>query len=179
MVIQGKNGAGKSTLAYACARRGYQVLAEDIVYAKIRPEGSRLWGMPWKIHLLPDAQQFFPELADQEARVQINGEMKLEIDLEALWPGSTVISAEPGLAILVKRDTHGPTRIEPVSLDRALQEAEVLWSWATGWSDEHERGIQGLFEGGAYYLHVNDAPDKVVDALDHLVNAVRRGKTHP
>ena len=176
MVIQGKNGVGKSTLAYACARRGYQVLAEDIVYAKIRPEGPKLWGMPWRIHLLPDAQQFFPELADQEACVQLNGEMKLEIDLEAFWPNSTVISAEPGLVILAKRSTHGATRIEPVSFDQALQEAELLWSWTTGWSDEHERGIQRLFKGGVYDLHVNDAPDKVVDALDDLVHTVRRGK---
>ena len=179
MVIQGQNGAGKSTLAYACARRGYKILAEDVVYAKIRPEGPLLWGMPWKIHLLPDARQFFPELAGQEARLQINGEMKLEFDLEDFWPGSTVTSTEPGLAILVKHGTHGPTYIEPVSFDQALQEAEVLWMWMTGWSDEHERGTQQLFEGGVYNLHVNDAPDKVVDALDHLVDTVRRGKTHP
>ena len=60
VVLCGDAGAGKSTLAFACARRGYQALAEDALFLQVGADGGRLWGMPWRLHLLPDSQRLFP-----------------------------------------------------------------------------------------------------------------------
>lgn len=63
ILLAGRSTAGKSTLCYACVRDGFRLLAEDVVYVS-RRHGVRLWGVPWHMHLLPDAARFFPELAD-------------------------------------------------------------------------------------------------------------------
>jgi hypothetical protein len=168
VLLQAHNGTGKSTLTYACARRGYQVLTEDMVQVKVRPGGVELWGLPWRLHLLPDAKRFFPELAGLEP-IQFNNDSKLEVDLEALLPGSPVIHAAPGLAVLVVRGTPGPTRLEPISFMQALQASEIIWTWEIGWTPELERGSQELLKGGTYRLHMNGTPDEAVDALDALV----------
>src|SRR5262249_23698400 len=53
-LLVGPSAIGKSTLCYACARAGFSLLAEDVVYVSLR-DRPRLWGNPWRIHLLPDA----------------------------------------------------------------------------------------------------------------------------
>jgi hypothetical protein len=174
LILQGPNNTGKSTLAYACARRGYQVLTEDIVHVKVRPEGVTLWGAPWKLHLLVDAQLFFPELSNLTPALQINGEWKLEVDLESLYPHSTLVQTRPGLMVLAERGTAGRTRIEPVSREQALSHSEIIWPWQTGWSEALERGSQSLLDGGTFRLHINGTPDDAVDALDGLVAVTSR-----
>ena len=81
VLLTGRDGVGKSTLAYACVRAGFQLVAEDIVFAE---EGApiRVWGNPWHIHLLPDAPALFPELAGAERTVLLNGETKLRIRVQ-------------------------------------------------------------------------------------------------
>jgi len=169
MILQGPNNTGKSTLAYACVRRGYQVLTEDVVHVKIRPEGAVLWGSPWKLHLLVEAQRFFPELSHLKPALQINGEWKLEVDLETLFPQSTLTQARPGVVILLERGSGGYTRFEPISREEAMNHSEIIWPWKIGWTDELELGSQSLLDGGTFRLHMNGNPDGTVDVLDQLV----------
>ena len=173
VTLQGRNNTGKSTLAYACARRGYQVLTEDVVHIKVRPESVALWGSPWKLHLLVDAQRLFPELSGLSPALQINGEWKLEVDLESLYPQSTVVQARPGLMVLLVRGSGGLTRVEPISREQALSHSEIIWPWQTGWTAELERGSQSLLDGGTLRLHINGTPDQAVDALDSLIEEAR------
>ncbi len=173
IILQGRNNTGKSTLAYACARRGYQVLAEDVVHVKVRPEEVTLWGSPWKLHLLTDAPRFFPELSPLTPALQINGEWKLEVDLENRFPGSTTVQAKPGLIMMAVRGTSGPTRVEPVSRSEAMDHSEIVWPWQNGWTDDLELGTQSLLDRGVYRLHINGSPDEAVDALDELLETAR------
>ncbi len=169
LVLTAATGTGKSTLTYACARRGYRVLTEDMVQVKVRPEGVTLWGMPWRLHLLPSVKLLYPELANLEP-VQVNREWKLVVDLEARFPNSTMTHADPGLVVLLTRGEHGATHIEPVSRAEALTELEVVWPWEIGWTDEMEQGAARVV-GGAYRLFMNGSPDEAVDALDTLAAA--------
>jgi hypothetical protein len=173
VTLLGKAGSGKSTLAYACVRRGYQLLAEDGLMVKCRSEGASLWGMPWKLHLLPDAKRFFPELKGEQPRLQVNGEWKLEVMLEAYHPGSTASSAKPGpFVFLARGDSPGPTRLETAAFQEALDAFEVVWPWWVGWTDAMEQQLPRLLERGTYRLWMHGSPDEAVDCLDALLAAL-------
>jgi hypothetical protein len=163
VVLHGPAGAGKSTLAIACARRGFGVVAEDAVFVRRTSSGLELWGLPWTQRLLPDAPRFFPELADLVARPQPNGETKVQVDLDAAYPGRAVPCARAGPVLLVTRGP-GPTRLEAVPAGDA--DLELLWPFDGGWTPAHEATAAGLLAGGCFRLHVGGTPDEAVDLLD-------------
>lgn len=185
IILQGRAGVGKSTLAYACARRGYQVLAEDSVQVKVGRGDVHLWGAAWKLHLLPDVVGFFPELSDQEIYLDMNGETKLEVALEELWGGSTITDAEPGVIILLSRDVNKPMRLERIKIPASEPVLEVIWSWPQGWDKAMNEGAQLLLQGGIYRLNLNGHPEQCVEILDALVDSltgprrVTEGKRNP
>lgn len=168
IILAGKEGAGKSTLAFACARRGYQVLSEDAIFAQKTRVGMRLWGMPWRLHLLPDSKQLFPELEKEQPRVRLSGEWKLEIDLEAMFPGSTVTNALPGLVLFMERGTPPAIQFQPMPFEEALEALEIVWPWAVGWTNEMDQGMRDLLEGKAYRFWIEGSPDDIVDMMDTL-----------
>ncbi len=169
VLLHGKAGSGKSTLAYACARRGYQLLSEDAVQVKALSTGTQFWGAPWKLHLLPDARRFFPELRDCDSILQTSGEWKIEIDLESLYPGCTISRAEPGVLVFLERGDQNLNCIHPIDRAQALKEFEVIWSWETGWNERMEEASQELLANGAYRLYINGSPDEAVNSLDALL----------
>jgi hypothetical protein len=63
----------------------------------------------------------------------------------------------------------GPTRIQRLAGNEALESFEVVWPWWVGWTDEMERQLPRLLSHGAYRLRVQGPPDDIVDALDGLV----------
>jgi hypothetical protein len=166
-VIGGPAGSGKSTLAMACARRGFGVFAEDVVFARVLPASIELWGMPWTQRLLPDARDLIPEIAGIEGRRQPNGEVKLEVDLDSVFPGRAVPCAQAGPLVELVRDSGGPTRIEPIEAD-----LELLWPWDGGWSPDHQRSAARLAAQPRYRLHMNASPDAAVDALETLLDVL-------
>lgn len=83
VILAGPSTVGKSTLAYAAARAGLRVLAEDTVHLQARPQ-LRVWGLPGYIHLPVDARERFPELRDMEPALVAAGREKLVIDLRDL-----------------------------------------------------------------------------------------------
>ena len=166
ILFQGSAGRGKTTLAYACARRGFQLLGEDGVLVECGPAGYRLWGSPWKIHLLPDAINFFPELQDEEPRLQINREWKLEVDPEKYFPGSTTTNSEPGCVVFLERGGDCETSIEPIDLAAAIDKFELIWPWSVGWTEELEDLESNLLKDRSYRLRINGSPDETVTILE-------------
>jgi hypothetical protein len=183
-ILQAPAGTGKSTLALACARRGWGLLAEDVVFARPvdGPGGDgplELWGMPWTQRLLPDAPRFFPELATATARLQANGEHKLEVDLDEHAPGTATPRAAAGPVVLLARDSGGPTRAEWLVPDDDPTEVEVLWPWEAGWTAAHERTAIRLLDHGVLRLHLNGTPDEGVDALEAALEVALDAEPHP
>ncbi|MCI0583227.1 MAG: hypothetical protein L0227_10120 [Chloroflexi bacterium] len=186
VILQAPAGTGKSTLALACARRGWGLLAEDVVFARpIQGEGRdgadgrlELWGMPWTQRLLPDAPRFFPELAAAPARLQASGEHKLEVDLDAHAPGAATPRALAGPIALLVRDSGGPTRAEWLGPGSAA-EVEVLWPWEAGWTAAHERTASSLLDGGLLRVHLNSTPDEAVEALEAALEGALAATTAP
>ncbi|HEX9371248.1 MAG TPA: hypothetical protein VF897_09585, partial [Roseiflexaceae bacterium] len=102
LLLVGPSAAGKSTLCYACLRAGFQLLAEDVVYVGMRA-GLRLWGNPWRIHLLPDARRLFPELAGRAPEIQANGKRKLAVDVAAFGADRVRRHVERAAVCLIER----------------------------------------------------------------------------
>lgn len=166
ILLRAPSGGGKTTLAYAGARRRFNALAEDVVWLDI--ERGIWWGTPWKFHLLPDARRLFPELADHEPLLQINGERKLEVDLEQVRAGSTTVSAQPGAVVFVERATGAASRLE--RLDPAA--AKSIWLTAvTGTETDfpnYHRHVDTLLSDNAYRLHSGDDIEASLDLLETL-----------
>ena len=172
VLVRGPSGAGKSTFTYACVRRGYQVVSDDVVHIGNGVE-PRAWGIPWRFQLLPDATRFFPELAGSEARLQPNGERKIDVDVARRFPGRAAPSAPLGPVLLLSR-RPGPTEIERVPDDEAASEVEPVWPWQVGWSATHQALLEGVVRNGVYRFATGAEPDAMVDALDaFLANEVR------
>jgi hypothetical protein len=100
-------------------------------------------------------------------------EEKIEIDLEAMYPGSTITHADPGPVIFLNRGTDRATELEPVDLEQARREFEIIWSWDHGWTEEMERASQGLLDRGVYRLTMNGSPDEAVDHLDAYLETLK------
>jgi hypothetical protein len=164
VLLRAHSGGGKTTLAYAAATQGnFQALAEDVVWL----DGRRnlWWGMPWSFHLLPDAKKLFPELSFYETVLQTNGEMKLEVNLENIRPGSTTVSARPQAVVLVERLVGGQSKLE------LLLSAEARAMWPAGSTGlemklpHHQAYLEALLKNKTYRLYFGDDIQTGVDLL--------------
>jgi hypothetical protein len=81
-LLCGDSGAGKSTLAYACARRGWTFICDDVVH--LTPGRQRIGvGGSQLIHLREPSRAFFPELEAFQSGIAPNGKRAIEIDAAA------------------------------------------------------------------------------------------------
>ena len=64
VLLLGDSGAGKSTLTFGCARLGWTLVSDDVVWMLRRHSGRRVLGLPHHIRLRPDCADLFPELFD-------------------------------------------------------------------------------------------------------------------
>jgi hypothetical protein len=167
VLLRAQSGGGKTTLAYASATRGsFQALAEDVVWLDSRR--NLWWGMPWSFHLLPDAKKLFGELAAYQPVLQTNGEMKLEVNLESIRPGSTAVSAQPQAVILVERLPGGKSRLEPI---QAVEARQVWPLGATGLEmklPHHSEHLESLFQHQIYRFYFGDDIQAGVDLLESV-----------
>jgi hypothetical protein len=167
IVLAGRSTAGKSTLCYACLREGFQLLSEDAVYVSREPR-LRLWGLPDRVHLLPDAVRFFPELADVPAETQPTGKFKLAIEVDRFGPDAAALHAERAVVCVVGRHDGAETRLEP--LDRAAAVAALSADPDPGFDlyDGAEDAAGALMAQGAYRLVVGNDPARAASALRAL-----------
>ena len=169
ILLAGRSTAGKSTLCYACLRDGFQLLAEDVVYASRAP-ALRLWGVPWQIHLLPDAVRFFPELADIPAEVQANGKFKLAVDTAHFGPARAICHAERAVVCVVERHAAAEALLEPI--DPAVAVATLSGNRESGFDlyDGTRAVAEALAARGAYRLTVGSDLACATAALRRLAD---------
>lgn len=169
LLLVGRSTAGKSTLCYAGLRAGFQLLAEDVVYVGLR-NGLRLWGNPWRIHLLPDAPRLFAELAKVQPQIQANGKYKLAVEVESFGADRLRRHVTRGVICLLQRHARRETRIERI--DPQTAHAALRANLEAGF-DLHRHTqpavVQALVQDGAYRLTLGSDLDDTIGVLRSLV----------
>lgn len=189
LVLRGEGGAGKSTLAYAAARAGHAVLAEEVTWfdpgqaaqagagrAPVGPGEAEacLRGLPWQLHLEDDAPDLFPETAARPPVARPDGQRKRLIAIGVDTPGPGVEQAPLGPLVFLQRD---PLETRLVALDAEKARQRFM---ATRIPGEHaqparsvERAVEALIARGAFVLR-HAEPDAAVRLLADLGGLVRQ-----
>lgn len=177
ILLRGDSGAGKSTLAYAALRRGYALVAEDVVFlrarsgrtrGKVSPDDIEMHGLPWLLHLLPDAASLFPELANLSTIERLDGRRKLRITIEDRFPGQALARAPLGPLVFVSRGRHAGPRLTALTRSDSLARLE---STAIHYErdENHEHAIWDAFlTRPAYLLETSDDPHANAAVLDEI-----------
>lgn len=173
LVLRGGGGAGKSTLAYAAARAGYAVLADEVVWWD--PTSDCLRGTPWWLRLEDDAARLFPELASVPLTPRAQGKPKRVAEAHAL--GLTATDRAPaGPLVLLDRQTPRPARSTwermPTDAARAAFIATMIPGEHAQPADRLAQAIDILLMRGAFRL-VAGQPDDAVAALAAIARAAR------
>jgi hypothetical protein len=179
VMLRGPSGAGKTTLTYAALRRGWSLLAEDVIFVGVACEPApqrllardiRLHGLPWTLNLLPDATGLFPELAGASAFERLNGEHKIAINVEARFPGQTAAEAPLGPLVFVSRSGIGGPYLSRLNRDAALallRDTAIMNEEAAA----RERGLWAAFLSlPAYALETGDDPDENAALLERVLD---------
>lgn len=171
VLLTGSNGTGKSTLAYACLRAGFQLLAEDIVFAEPTDTGVRVWGSPWNLHLLPDAVRFFPELWEAPCIDQMNGERKLRVSVRQMRPDAPVIQQQVWGVCSLNRSTQKAARLlapDPTHIHHVLthfKEDPLLNRPAM------DAAADRLLQGRLAHLEIGTDPLQAAETLRHWIES--------
>lgn len=169
LLLAGPSGVGKSTLVYAASRAGLRVLSEDAVFLQLDP--FRAWGMPRRVHLLPETARFFPELARERAGRQFNGKSKLAIDLRVSDAGAGSPMAErAGVCLLARGSTPGVERLAPEAAVHALTAAPE--PGFDLYADSVGRRIRRVAEQGAWRMTLPPHPADAVPMLHGMLDAL-------
>ncbi len=173
LILSGPPGAGKSTLAYACARRGFRVVADDVVYLREGEVPLTAWGNARRLRLLPETIMLFPELrrrpglTDQVRRMEI-----VEIVMEESFPGCLQPSCEPvGLYFLDR--SAGDFSCHEIDPEKAVQLlSQDLISDMPDVMEKHQRMWMKLARKGSYMLQYADDLEPVLQKLEDSLSSV-------
>lgn len=172
VVVTGPSGMGKSTLAYAAARQGIPVLAEDTVHLQSRP-GLRVWGLPGFLHLPLDSHERFPELRGVPPTLTANGRKKLAVGLRELDALPPLPFAEKAVLCLLARGDQEP-RVKPIDPDaavgRLMQDVEPGFDM---FEQTIKRPLELLAGYGAWELSLPEHPANAIPALEQLMDRAR------
>lgn len=129
VLLAGDSGSGKSTLSLALAQLGLALLSDDWTY--LSRQGTRLrgWSLNNSLKLLPDAAEHFPELAQIEPIISLNGELAYELEPDRIFGIRCCACAEPRCLIFLEREgkqklnlTEMPSVEAAARLEQSLEE---------------------------------------------------------
>ena len=164
----GRSGAGKSCLAYACVRRGFDLLSEDTIYVGLESD-YRFWGKVTKVHLLPETINLFPELVGRKTELRY-GKLKIAVSLSDI--NCTQVLHAPTITVCLIEPNHKNQQslLEPVSSEYVRE--VILSSLEPGFDLDLKRlniGLDRLLCRNTYRLKVGYDLNATTDLLLNLV----------
>jgi hypothetical protein len=170
LILSGPPCAGKSTLAYACAKRGFHIVADDVVYLRNEEGKLTAWGNPWRLRLVPKSLKFFPELNERFTPAEGTGRPDtVEIELDDILPGCPQSCCEPAALFFLNR-SNGSTECQPLDPVRAVELiSRDLISDLPEVMEKHSRAWTNLASRGAYTLHYGEDLDSAIEILEQFL----------
>jgi hypothetical protein len=115
LLLGGASGAGKSTMALSLSRNGFSYLSDDCTYLSRTVTGTRAWGLPTPVKLLPDAVSYFPELISLDPVLSLNGEWAINVDPTEISNVQRCLSCTPRWLVFLERKVDSPPVIKSLS----------------------------------------------------------------
>lgn len=158
----GRSGAGKSTLTYACLRKGFDLLSEDVLHCS-RPPAMRFWGNGGQVRLAPDARRWFSELNGLEPRLLENGKTKLVVPVER-----NALTVETVTFCIVERGSGSDTKIEQADAHELAHAVGENLEPGFELFPEIRKFAGDLLECSVYRLVVGNDPIRAAEVVDTL-----------
>lgn len=119
VLLCGNSGAGKTSLSYACARAGWQFVADDTSHLLQEETTRRVIGNCHQVRFRPSAAELFPEIAGAEITPRMYGKPSVELPTTTMDHIRTVGSADVDFVVFLNRQHPGPADLVPYSKDAA------------------------------------------------------------
>lgn len=152
VLLCGRSGAGKSSFAYACTRRGWTFVTDDVAYLRRASADPVVLGKPLYLKFLKSARELFPELQGLPVITDAAGEPALE------------------LAITGSRTSFQTAVSAIVFLNRLEGRAPVFTAVDAADALERLMGDMPSFGDAVYTLHQQ--------SIDILVQTTKRAELH-
>jgi hypothetical protein len=167
LLLCGPSGAGKTCLAYACAKRGFALVGDDLTAFPRRDSGKRIIGKLSNLRFRDTAASIIPELEGLPARVSANGKMAVELPAHF---ARIAAHAEAEAILFLDRREKMPPRLDPVdarqAIDRLAAEMPVITRSSY---TEQLASLDWLAEVPAFEFRYSD----LYSAVEHLTAFVR------
>jgi hypothetical protein len=166
----GNSGAGKSSLAYACLKRGFDLLSEDTLFVGTEAD-YRIWGHASKVHLLPDAVKLFPELKERSFCLRPNGKVKIPVPIVDIHNCHSVLQTVSLTVCVLESNHHNrDSCLQPMTSDQVRK--LILASLEPGFDLGAERlpeALARLLSQDTYRLSVGYDLNAMVDLIEDLL----------
>jgi hypothetical protein len=170
VVLCGESLAGKSTLAYACARAGWNFVADDATFLLRNRSDRYAIGNPHTIRFREGTRRLYPELARYNLATRPNGKVGIEAFTRDL-PISTAPGSSVEHIVFLNRSGSAVARLEDYSKDHALN----WFLQFAGYGESQVRAVQldayqRLLNAQVWQMRYGDL-DGAVACLEQLVEA--------
>lgn len=173
VLLCGDSGAGKTSLAYACARRGWTLVADDASHL-VRKGGDRIIrGRPYHIRFRESARELFPELSAFSSARRANGRMDIEVRTADLNLGSTNCEVRADYLVFLNRRAACTAHLETYSRDDAAAWLEQVLCVG----EEHIRAAQRESLGTLLKVPVMKLSYHDLDGAEHCLRSLVHGKS--
>jgi hypothetical protein len=175
LVLAGTSGVGKSTLSVFLSLNRFTYLSDGWTYFTGSGLQLRAWGLPTPLKLLPDALQYFPQLAAAKIGRSLNGELSYEVDPVTTFGVNRSLCCEPHWLVFVERAEGSDAVFEPISSEQAFArfavELESLSDRISHMRDIQLQTIGALVNRECWVLRHGLSPDLVAKKLSELCGA--------
>jgi hypothetical protein len=169
LLLCGPSGAGKSCLAYACARRGWTFVTDEVSSLVRGSQELTVLGNPRCMHFRDTAARILPEFDGRLATLNSVGKISIEVRTSELHKVRTAFQGRVASVVFLERRADMPARVAPVSTAAAFHGlASDLPLSPQPLYDAHRSALRNVVAAGAFEIRYHDL-DEAVSLLEPLI----------